>query len=179
MFWLVSCLVLPFVVSLPHQEQGNPEPRSWHMLSYIRDSLTHLTSPKVRALDALENVLPDVLLGKRAATTSHVTNATNSKKPPIVNCNNLSTGLSNNCWAELDLTDWVIAWQQNTVCLDGEGFASCFLRQSAYPGLDCTTISLSSCPPPVVLTGMDPRNFYVSYNIYGMCGVHRWYRSAR
>ena len=85
-----------------------------------------------------------------------------------VNCSNIATGRAEKCWQELDLTNYVGNWISNSVCVAGEGFASCYLRQNGFPALDCSTISVSSCPAPQILNEtVDPRVFYVVYNIYG------------
>ena len=85
-----------------------------------------------------------------------------------VNCSDITTGRANRCWAELNLTAYVNDWLSKAVCAAGEGFASCFLRQNGFPGLDCTHISGSACPAPQSDRILDdPKRFYVAYNIYG------------
>ena len=88
----------------------------------------------------------------------------------FVNCSDITTGRANKCWFDLNLTQYVNDWLDNAICVPGEGFASCFLRQNGFPGLDCSQISVSACPAPQsdsIIT--DPRRFYVAYNIYGKC----------
>ncbi|KAL9600491.1 MAG: hypothetical protein Q9219_003142 [cf. Caloplaca sp. 3 TL-2023] len=85
-----------------------------------------------------------------------------------VNCTDLSTGRDNKCWQELQLTNWVEDWIVGNTCYEDEAFASCFLRKVGYPELDCTGIKLATCTPPPLKPDMDPRVFYVAYNIYGL-----------
>ena len=83
-----------------------------------------------------------------------------------VNCTLLSTGLSNNCWEDLNLTDWLFNWSKNNFCYPNEGFATCFLRQNGFPGYDCSSIAVNRCVPPQAFPWQDVFSFYVSYNIY-------------
>ncbi|KAL9022045.1 MAG: hypothetical protein Q9185_000786 [Variospora sp. 1 TL-2023] len=83
-------------------------------------------------------------------------------------CTNLTTGRDNKCWQELQLTDWVAKWVAGNTCHENEAFASCFLRKAGYPELDCTGIKLDTCTPPRVKKCMDPRVYYVAYNIYAI-----------
>ncbi|KAG8531389.1 uncharacterized protein KY384_003018 [Bacidia gigantensis] len=86
-----------------------------------------------------------------------------------VNCSDLVTGRSNDCWAQLRLTDYVNNWLENNQCYQGEGFSTCFLRQNHFPGLDCSVITPSSCPAiQSDAVNQDPRTFYVAYNIYAI-----------
>ena len=63
-------------------------------------------------------------------------------------CTNLSTGRANKCWAELELTQWVIDWANNNKCYQYEGFSSCFLRLNGFWGIDCSQIAPNACVPP-------------------------------
>ena len=97
----------------------------------------------------------------------HFTNPGNPNGE-YVNCSDITTGLDNKCWTELNLSQYVQQWSNNAICLPGEGFSSCFLRQNGFPSLDCSVISTSGCPAPESdLVDQDPRKFYVVYNIYG------------
>ena len=85
-----------------------------------------------------------------------------------VDCTQPQTGRSNDCWAQLGLSQYVIEWVNTHECYKGEGFSTCYLRQNGFPTLDCSGIAISSCPPPQddSLT-LDPQKFYVAYNIHG------------
>ena len=83
-----------------------------------------------------------------------------------VNCTILSTGLSSNCWADLDLTSWLKNWTATHYCYPNEGFSTCFLRQNYFPGYDCSGIAANRCVPPQAFPWQDVYSFYVSYNIY-------------
>ena len=113
------------------------------------------------------------------SNTTNVTLTTNGTIPAYVgnpenpnadqvNCSDLVTGRANDCWARLNLTQYVKDWILTHECYSGEGFSTCYLRQSGFPGLDCSQISVSSCVAPqsdsIVL---DPEKFYIAYNIYG------------
>ena len=86
----------------------------------------------------------------------------------LVNCLDVSTGRSNRCWAQLNLTGYVKDWLNNHHCYEGEGFSTCYLRQNNFVERDCSAVSLSSCTSTSYdQAGSDPRKFYVAYNIYG------------
>ena len=86
-----------------------------------------------------------------------------------INCTNLLTGRDNKCWDQLNLTDWVENWLFTHWCHENEGFASCFLREEGFPGLDCTGIRPGSCIAPTSQDLLDkPHLFYVVYNIFCM-----------
>ena len=95
-------------------------------------------------------------------------------KPPTdinadqVDCHDLTTGRSNKCWKELDLSSWVENWLETHWCHNQEGFSECFLRQNGFPALDCSAVKLDSCSPPQSdSVNSRPEQFYVAYNIYG------------
>ena len=83
-----------------------------------------------------------------------------------VNCTILSTGLSSDCWKDLDLTNWLNNWTSTHLCYPNEGFSTCFLRQNYFPGYDCSGIAANRCVPPQAFPWQDVYSFYVSYNIY-------------
>ena len=85
-----------------------------------------------------------------------------------IDCDNITTGRDNKCWAQLNLTQWVQEWLEDNTCHPNEPFASCFLRLEGFPGLDCTGIKISACTPPQGDNMLKkPQVFYVAYNIYG------------
>ena len=84
-----------------------------------------------------------------------------------VNCSDPVTGRANDCWSQLGLSKYVNDWVATHECYQGEGFATCYLRQNGFTTLDCSGIAINACVPPqdpsLVL---DPQKFYVAYNIY-------------
>ena len=85
-----------------------------------------------------------------------------------IDCDNITTGRDNKCWAQLNLTQWVQEWLEDNTCHPNEPFASCFLRLEGFPGLDCTGIKPSACTAPQGDNMLKtPQVFYVAYNIYG------------
>ena len=112
-------------------------------------------------------------------TTNNTNNATSGSSPGyvgnsnglasnLVNCSDVTSGRSNTCWAQLNLTGYVKDWTNSNVCYPGEGFSTCFLRKNGFPGLDCSGISVSSCVAPQSdAVNSDAKKFYVAYNIYG------------
>ena len=96
----------------------------------------------------------------------------NNSSPTVlsdgIDCNNITTGRDNKCWAQLNLTQWVQEWLEDNTCHPNEPFASCFLRLEGFPGLDCTGIKISACTSPQGDNILEkPQVFYVAYNIYG------------
>lgn len=109
----------------------------------------------------------NVTLTTNGTIPSYVGNPENPNADQV-NCSDLVTGRANDCWVKLNLTQYVKDWIKTHQCYSGEGFSTCYLRQSGFPGLDCSRISVSSCVAPqsdsIVL---DPPKFYIAYNIYG------------
>ena len=96
------------------------------------------------------------------------TNSSPTVLPDGTDCNNITTGRDNRCWAQLNLTQWVQEWLEENTCHPNEPFASCFLRLEGFPGLDCTGIKINACTSPQGDNMLKkPQVFYVAYNIYG------------
>ena len=101
-------------------------------------------------------------------STGVITNSSSTVLSDGIDCNNITTGRDNKCWAQLDLTKWIQEWLEDNTCHANEPFASCFLRLEGFPGLDCTGIKVSACTSPQGDNMLKkPRVFYVAYNIYG------------
>ena len=128
-------------------------------------------------------ILPNlVTLGQQTQSITSTSGAVNSTDPSPgvitnsslvvssvgINCDNITTGRDNKCWAQLNLTQWVQEWLEDNTCHLNEPFASCFLRLEGFPGLDCTGIKISACTAPQGDNMLKkPQVFYVAYNIYG------------
>ena len=90
-----------------------------------------------------------------------------------VDCMDTSTGFSEKCWNELNLTDYVNDWLRHATCFASEGFASCFLRQNKLQTIHCIQISTTACSPPQSPSLIDdPKALYVAYNIWGKQTEH-------
>ena len=119
--------------------------------------VTNITDNPYNSTENTTNGYQPGLVGNQA-------NPNNDK----VDCNQPQTGRSNDCWAQLGLTEYVIEWVNTHECYRGEGFSTCYLRQNGFPSLDCSGIAISSCPPPQdSALSLDPQKFYVAYNIHG------------
>ena len=129
--------------------------------------------------ELVKNVPVPGLPSQNVSSTAGAGNSTNSVPGVITNgltaaasdgvdCNNVTTGRDNKCWAELNLTQWTERWIEDNSCHTDEPFASCFLRLEGFPGLDCTGIKISACTAPQGDNlQKEPEVFYVAYNIYG------------
>lgn len=116
------------------------------------------------------------------AGTSHV---------PGVNCTDIHAVYDQSCWGQLNLSDWLINWNQtvpicgvrgtvtdNSKCCIpdapgttqlGEPWSTCFLRlATATSGLDCSQISSRYCSldvPVQVDASIEPQVHYVVKNL--------------
>ena len=143
MIWFLACLFASTALGLPHQEGQLIRDRSLTGAFHSADDSASAPHLEARAPQA-------VVSSDR------------------INCSDVTTGRSNKCWAELNLTDYVNNWVKNADCDQGEGFSDCFLRQYGLSNLNCSALVAGQCPAPQSPTLInDSKVFYVAYNIYG------------
>ena len=119
-------------------------------------------------------VIPSTLLQLSAATPLGAVKYWSSSFTDLfrrqqygVNCSDLSTGRSNECWAELHITDYLNDWLSKHTCYEDEPFSDCFSRQNGFPDLNCTILDVKPCDTPQISPlDIDPRVYYTAYNIY-------------
>ena len=142
-------------------------------------------APQAAAAAASAGITDQVLQTQNVTSTAGANETTHEPgvisnsnyTDPAVNCSDLHTGRDNKCWEELNLTDYVKDWTSKTQCRQNEGFSTCFLRWAGFYGLDCAGIKIAACTSPQGSTAIDPKIFYVAYNIYGeSCSTNPLFR---
>ena len=173
---LFTCLSIHFLtanslVALNAQSQIRAPSKKSHRSKRQRSALPNqieiLPNLSVSSQEA-SNVTSTAGTANSAVPAPEVFSASSKVIADGIDCNNITTGRNNKCWAHLNLTQWVQGWLNANICHLNEPFASCFLRLEGFPGLDCTGIKISACTAPQGDTMLkEPQVFYVAYNIYG------------
>ncbi|KAI9842485.1 MAG: hypothetical protein M1838_003100 [Thelocarpon superellum] len=131
--------------------------------------------PALVLLAALLAALPFAQADPPPAASNATGNATAN---PLVNCHDVSTGVDAGCWAQLNMSSWVLDWYNSHTCHPTEPFSTCFLRLNHAPDVDCTVINSQSCGATISDNIDNPQVFYVLHNIYAINNFFNSWQSA-
>ena len=94
----------------------------------------------------------------------------------VGNCTNLKSNLTQACWEELGMANYLTDWwrtNQNS-CSAGTNFVSCYQQLAGVEEQQCDTTGPNMCDYPENFSGYTPQQAYTLYTIFA---IWQWFQS--
>ncbi|CAD6590434.1 MAG: hypothetical protein ASARMPRED_004813 [Alectoria sarmentosa] len=130
-------------------------PKSWLLLLYV-------TLISISISEASPTLSPPYLI---------------SPKRQVGNCTDLRQNLTQTCWEELGMANYLYDWWQvNQLACGGENssFVSCYQQSVGVEEQQCDTTGPNMCDYPEDFTGYTPQQAYTLYTVFA---IWQWFES--